>query len=59
MKMDQIEIEKEILELVKDNKISCKEVMELAYKAGTPTQKMASLLDKHHIKIIHCQLGCF
>ena len=59
MKMDQKEIEKAIVELAKDNKISCKEVMDLANRAGIPTQKMARLLDKHNIKIIRCQLGCF
>ncbi|MFH1351076.1 MAG: hypothetical protein ABII26_09055 [Pseudomonadota bacterium] len=57
--MDEKEIEKKVLELAKDSKISCKEATELGLKAGIPTQKMADLLDKHKIKIINCQLGCF
>ena len=57
--MDEKEIEIKILELAKDSRMSCKEATDLAIKAGIPTEKMAKLLDKHSIKIINCQLGCF
>jgi hypothetical protein len=57
--MKEEDIEKKLLEIAKDSKIQCKEAMELAAEAGIPTQKMANLLDRHKIKIISCQLGCF
>ena len=57
--MTEKEAEKKLLELIKDSKITCKEALELAAKTGIPTQKMARLLNKHNIKIMSCQLGCF
>ena len=57
--MNEKEAEKKLLELVKDSKVPCKKAMALAAEADIPTQKMAKLLDKHKIKIVSCQLGCF
>jgi len=57
--MKEEDIEKMILETAIDSKMPCKDAMKIAAKAGIPTQQMAKLLDKHKIKIVSCQLGCF
>ena len=57
--MSDEDLEKKILELAKDSRISCKAALELAEQAGIPTQKMAGILNKHKIKVSSCQLGCF
>jgi len=42
-----------------DGEIPCAKCHEIAEEMNLPKNEIASTLTGMHIKIIHCQLGCF
>jgi len=52
-------IEEAILKVAKDGKISCKQCMEIAKDFNVLPKEVGRLVNKLHIKIVKCQLGCF
>jgi molybdate transport system regulatory protein len=57
--MDEKKVEEELLKHTRNSKITCKQALMVAQKMGLPRGKVASILDRHNIKIMACQLGCF
>jgi LAO/AO transport system kinase len=49
----------QIQERVTENRISCKEALEIADENRISRHEMGKLLNKLKIKIRQCQLGCF
>lgn len=39
--------------------LPCAKAFELAREREVPLAKIAGICDAAHIKIVHCQLGCF
>ena len=58
--MESVEkIEEAILKAAKDEKMTCKQCMETAKDLNVLPKEVGKLLNKLHIKLIECQLGCF
>jgi hypothetical protein len=58
--MESVEkIEEAILKAAKDEKITCKQCMEIARSFGVSPKEIGKLVNKLHIKLTECQLGCF
>ncbi len=53
------EIKSRIQAATPDGKIPCATAFQLAEELGLSRKRMGELLNELHIKIIHCQLGCF
>ncbi len=58
MTADQ-EIRELIQAKVKDGRVACKVLLELAEQTQTPSMELGKLCDEMKIRITGCQLGCF
>ena len=57
--VDKGAVVKKIKSHVKENKISCKQVMKIAEELNISPRDLGTILNEEKIKIISCQLGCF
>ena len=56
---DQARLEKQILSLSPQGKLSCKLALELADKNQISRAQLGQILNELKIKVVNCQLGCF
>ncbi|MBU0764056.1 MAG: hypothetical protein KJ607_04390 [Bacteroidetes bacterium] len=61
--MEQKNILNEVLQKCKDKDgkkyINCPDALEIAKKNNLKPAEITKVLNRHKIKIINCQLGCF
>jgi LAO/AO transport system kinase len=55
----KIKIEDEIKKRAIDGKISCQVARKIAENLSVPYKDVGKIADEMHIKITHCELGCF
>ena len=53
------EIRQAIRALAAEGKASCKALLDLANRTGSPPKRLGRLCNDMKIKICACQLGCF
>lgn len=52
-------LQKKVLALAQNGKISCAQALALAGAAGVPAAEVGRAADAAGVKIANCQLGCF
>lgn len=57
--MELEEIKARILAAAPEKRIPCAAAFQLAQELGISKARLGELLNELHIKIVHCQLGCF
>lgn len=57
--MTEQQLRERIAGLSGEGKVSCKALLHLAAETGSSPRQIGQLCDRMHIRISHCQLGCF
>ena len=57
--MTEPELRQAIQDQAVQGKVSCKAMLGLATRTGTPPGRIGKLCDEMEIRIVGCQLGCF
>ena len=55
----QADLRAAVAELASEGKAPCRQLLELAGRAGVAPREIGRLCDELKIKIVGCQLGCF
>ena len=57
--MTEQEILAALRPLVREDRLACKDALELAGKLEIQSTRIGKICDQNQIRIINCQLGCF
>ena len=53
------ELRQAIRQGAREGKVACRFLLNLAARTKTSPRRIGQLCDKMHLRIRHCQLGCF
>jgi hypothetical protein len=56
---EQQHLRRAIQRAARDGRASCRQLLEIAERTGTPPREIGRLCDEMNVHIANCQLGCF